>query len=91
MTKVDVDAFVDMLEAQALRNDNKVSGDEQYIIDSVSSLDRNSAYSIYLAVLKAAYKDKIINCDEEDLMRMARDILKIDVAEHQKALLELDL
>ncbi len=89
--KIDVDSFVAVLEAQALKNDGKMSEDEQTIIDAVSLLDKDSAYDVYLTILKAAYSDKKIPPDQEDLIRMARDILKISKTDHQRALIELEL
>ncbi len=91
MAKIDVDAFITILEVQALRNDKILSEDEMNIINAVKYLGKEEAYDVYLAVLKTAYLDKKITDDEGDLMSLARDLLQVSLEEHQNALTKLDL
>ena len=91
MAKIDVDAFITILEVQALRNDKILSEDEMNIINAVKFLGKEEAYDVYLEVLKAAYQDKKITDDEGDLMSLARDLLKISLEKHQNTLTKLDL
>ena len=91
MAKIDVDAFITILEVQALRNDKILSEDEMNIINAVRFLGKEEAYDVYLEVLKAAYQDKKITDDEGDLMSLARDLLQISLEEHQNTLTKLDL
>ena len=91
MAKIDVDAFITILEVQALRNDKILSKDEMNIINAVKFLGKEEAYDVYLEVLKDAYQVKNITDDEGDLMSLARDLLKISLEKHQNTLTKLDL
>ena len=91
MPKIDVNAFITILEVQSLRNDNTLSEDEMNIVNAVRELGKEESQDVYLAVLKAAYLDKRITDDESDLISTARDLLKISHNDHQNALTQLDL
>ena len=91
MAKIDINAFITILEVQALRNDKILSEDEMNIINAVKFLGKEEAKDVYLAVQKAAYLDKRITDDEGDLMSLARDLLQVSLEDHQNALTKLDL
>ena len=91
MPKIDVDAFITILEVQALRNDKTLSEDEMNIINAVKYLGKEEAFDVYLAILEAAYLDKRVTDDEGDLMSLARDLLQVSLDEHQTALTKLNL
>ena len=91
MAKIDIDAFITILEVQSFRNDKTLSEDELNIINAVKYLGKEEAHEVYLAILEAAYLDKRITDDEGDLMSFARDLLQVSLEEHQNALTKLDL
>ena len=87
---MDINEFMNKIDARAKKNDKKVSADEEEILIALSKLDENaSRLEMYKTVLKTIYKDGYLEKDEGDIVVFVKDLLKIKLNEHQKVLGEL--